>query len=713
MISNHYEKLLVMSTLMPETIRQARYFLLVFLVFSLPLLISPFNSSYPYVKGIYALFMSSFLLLLWAAEMILRGRHVLRLPPLSLPLFGMLAAAALSMVNARNLPAGLSSFILIWSFGALYLLVTHTLRTRREGEILLYSLLSSSGLISLYALLQYTGALPSPLGTEARTPEAMIATLGNVNYVAALLSGLLVVGLALLLQKKPSIGAKMMILIGLGLALATLALARSEGSWVNVIASLLFFAVISFRRRRWRLQLRRISWAILLLAGLMGIVYASTSLSLFSTAVFSSSQLDSSSQREIRSLQLRLWNSRVSWEMLRDHPWFGVGLGGYKLEFLKYKAKLLRTEWGRSQGFRFYIPRSEQAHNEYIQVAAEMGMVGIAALAWAVFMLVSGMIRTSNSLNILQVGLSSGVVAFLVDGLYDFPFHRPTSALVLVVLIGLLHSRGIGSRKEALILRLRKGKLATLIVGFLLIASVVGILTYRDLRGDFYVEAGRRDLQFGRLQAAKAKLEQGVRWSLQPAFALFQLGKVHHELGDYEQAIEALERSLRGRVSEETYLLLAQAYLERGEDEPAWKYVQQLLATEPHPLYKVPAYYVRAELFRRRGDRKDALAQLSHVLRLQPDYLKAYTLTAEIYRELGDLKSARDFYHRGLQTAQELREEIQLRLRAALYGPGLAAGEWRRLLQEIGELDRTIDEIQRALRALMPSSPGTLHPLPL
>ena len=56
----------------------------------------------------------------------------------------------------------------------------------------------------------------------------------------------------------------------------------------------------------------------------------------------------------------------------------GIGLGNYKLNFLSYKADFLSTP--RGQDYSFYIPRAAQAHNDYVQALAEVGLLGGLAI---------------------------------------------------------------------------------------------------------------------------------------------------------------------------------------------------------------------------------------------------------------------------------------------------------------------------------------------
>ena len=67
-----------------------------------------------------------------------------------------------------------------------------------------------------------------------------------------------------------------------------------------------------------------------------------------------------------------LW--KVSWAMFKDHPIFGVGLGGFQQAFLTHYLSM-----------KTVIPDVEGvtlSHTTILTIAAELGVMGLAALAW-------------------------------------------------------------------------------------------------------------------------------------------------------------------------------------------------------------------------------------------------------------------------------------------------------------------------------------------
>lgn len=114
--------------------------------------------------------------------------------------------------------------------------------------------------------------------------------------------------------------------------------------------------------------------------------------------------------------RLAQWSDAIA--MWRDHPWFGVGAGAYEAAYPPYRTV--------PQFARF-----AHAHSDLIEVAVELGVVGLAlgGLAlWRVRRLGEGDGRWLAALSVLAL-----------HGLVDFPWHVPAvAALGVVVAMGAL-----------------------------------------------------------------------------------------------------------------------------------------------------------------------------------------------------------------------------------------------------------------------------------
>ena len=128
----------------------------------------------------------------------------------------------------------------------------------------------------------------------------------------------------------------------------------------------------------------------------------------------------------------RAEETRAALQVAARQPLIGVGPGRADLS------------WERSDGA---VLAARYAHNEYLQILAELGVVGLGLLL-ALFAMVARIVRRcrpSDSLRPVWGGAVAGLVALCVHGLFDFGWHLPAIALTGALLVGIVTS---SERKE-------------------------------------------------------------------------------------------------------------------------------------------------------------------------------------------------------------------------------------------------------------------------
>ena len=119
----------------------------------------------------------------------------------------------------------------------------------------------------------------------------------------------------------------------------------------------------------------------------------------------------------------------VTLKMITANMPFGVGLGAYGVAY---------TQYDDASG----LERVEQAHNDYLQVLSDAGIVGgVLGLLFLYFVFAKGIraIRTSNGERRgIAVGAFTGAFGVLVHSLFDFVLHTTAVALLFLTLLGLL-----------------------------------------------------------------------------------------------------------------------------------------------------------------------------------------------------------------------------------------------------------------------------------
>ena len=109
--------------------------------------------------------------------------------------------------------------------------------------------------------------------------------------------------------------------------------------------------------------------------------------------------------------------------LAREHPVLGVGPGNFSLAYVSHAGIPVTAEF---------------AHDEYLQLLAEQGVVGAAALAAAGAVLATALVRSRRRVDLaLWAPAVAGLVALAVHSGLDFLWRMPAIPLLGAVLVGL------------------------------------------------------------------------------------------------------------------------------------------------------------------------------------------------------------------------------------------------------------------------------------
>lgn len=206
--------------------------------------------------------------------------------------------------------------------------------------------------------------------------------------------------------------------LGVGLIAETAALMRTDTRivWVTLIAVLLIILVLTGGRRVGVV-------GGLVLAGVMGVWgwqgWAATAGGL---------RLDPG--------RVEGWS--IAWTMFRDAPAWGVGLGTYMHNYLGYP--LLDGAW----------PRPQYAHNCYLQILAEGGLLGLgtflALLSWVAATVARNLWVRRGASDGLLPGLAAALAGLLVNVGFDTGLYSVPMASMFWFLLGL--AAGMATRPQ-------------------------------------------------------------------------------------------------------------------------------------------------------------------------------------------------------------------------------------------------------------------------
>ena len=117
------------------------------------------------------------------------------------------------------------------------------------------------------------------------------------------------------------------------------------------------------------------------------------------------------------------WN--VTLDVIKHHPFIGSGLGSFGVIYTRY-------DYGNG------MYRLEQAHNDYLQILADAGIIGALLGAGFIIILFSKAFARRNTDDKFRRGIATGALAgcfaVLVHSAFDFTLHTTSNALLFLVL---------------------------------------------------------------------------------------------------------------------------------------------------------------------------------------------------------------------------------------------------------------------------------------
>jgi tetratricopeptide (TPR) repeat protein len=190
---------------------------------------------------------------------------------------------------------------------------------------------------------------------------------------------------------------------------------------------------------------------------------------------------------------------------------------------------------------------------------------------------------------------------------------------------------------------------------------------------------GNTRRQSGDRQGAISDFTEAIRLNPQLAQAFNNRGLTREDLGDKQGAITDYRQAVDlARIQGNSQMLeMATQHLKRVEGEPASNSNQ----TTTNPQDAAIAFFDRAILRRRAGDRQGTISNLTEAIRLNPQYALAFFERASTRERIGDKQGAITDY------TEVIRLDPQLA--AAFFNRGY-------ILKELGDKQGAIADFQRA-----------------
>jgi len=372
-----------------------------------------------------------------------------RLSPLSSDLRGEMAALA-ETTSTQTAPWSLTPFLTLrnlwlWlAFVGLFYVSAHLAERPGKGEKLARLLLLLGVAYGAFGILQGLSARHESWWADpAHSGLSVTGTFDNRNHYALFLEMLLLSGLgwvgwrwaslsALARRPQAEEGRARLLLYGLGLVILSLGLVLSL-SRSGIVFSLLGGVAFALLAKRSEDRRGKSSPALGICLTLAVAVIAFAAWIGFEPTVRRFELLPGDWQAEVGRWQV--WTDSAG--AMKDFWLTGSGLGSFRYVFPLYRS------FG---GLTFY----SWAHNDYLQLLVELGIPGLALLAWLMASVAGAARRAreriagSSPLTYLHSGFCAALIAIGLHSLTDFGLHMPANAALLGVTLGLVVGLRVG-----------------------------------------------------------------------------------------------------------------------------------------------------------------------------------------------------------------------------------------------------------------------------
>lgn len=410
------------------------------------------------------------------------------------------------------------------------------------------------------------------------------------NHLAGALEVLGIFGLGLVCWSRFPVWGKLLIGYASGICYVGVLLSGSRGGFASAIVSLLVFGFLSL------LVLRRASsrlfWTVGGIAALAAILVGGAAL-LF---IKKSDYLTDRAHNALSTVPVRLdlWHAAI--EEWKSAPLIGTGSGTYL-----YFGRMFRTERMQADPVN--------AHNDYLHLLAEYGLIGGALLVffllphlwngWRNFQRL-GPKRVAVSHNFLSTSLAlnlgalSAVAAYIVHSFVDFNLHIPANVLLLAFAFGILANSGVTRDESDVNVPMSILAWRALLLGT---GIFLAIQAFRLLPGEYFAEHARSTLRNNEPDAAARFAGRGLETERQNPFLYQYLasakltkcdseGNTSDKVSCYEEALTALQKARDLAPSDRTFLVpLALTYDGLGRfAEAEWIY-DEARRWDPKSIY--------------------------------------------------------------------------------------------------------------------------------
>ena len=588
--------------------------------------------------------------------------------PLNLPILIFILIMSLSLLESKYFISSIRDYVIFLSYLLIFFLVINNIENEEEFYSFIKIFYIIAFIISIYTIIQYYGLDPyfKDIG------DGLTSTIGQKNLISNYLALIFPIVLIFFLLE-PTKTNKIFLLLLLSILYTTLIICQSRGIWISASITSLFAIFIINKYKLLEIFKKNKKWItyLLLIFMIITLVY-STENPLNKSLITSPQRALSTFDVRDPSINTRLLIWRNTYQMIKDNPLLGSGIGTFKMNYLDYQAEYLKNNPYYIKYWTF--PRD--AHNEYLQMGAELGVIGLGiflSIFFVFFLMVLKCFNQEkdNRKKIIIFGLLLSVICFLIHSLFTFPLHIPPlgSALFLILGLTIIYLKGFNLKKykeEKSITKLvnigTSLKIIFIIKTLVIMIIAIDSLAIRPYLSEIYSYKGKYNLIKGDYQKALSCFEYGESLDPYNGNILINLGATYFNLGENNKVEEIFKKAENYIKDKNIYLNLGLFYMQSTQYKEAEEEFEYAIYLDPK---FTKAYVDLAYLYAIQKDYDKAILEWNKVLEIETNFPEKYNVLYFIgiaYQKKEMPDKALEYFVQALQLVPEgspIEEEIE------------------------------------------------------
>jgi len=556
-----------------------------------------------------------------------------------LPLVLLFLIVIFSFIKNGFLMSSLHDGIIFSAYFILYFLIIKNIKNQYQFKSLIQLFFLTSFIIALYTILHYYNFI-----SYLQEYGQVASLIGQKNWISNYLALIFPLMFCFYLLEKIK-KKKMIYFISLSFLYAALIICQSRSIWISLGLSLLFGIFLIFKFNFFELFKENKRWLILLFMVFVFITLIySVDNPLNKSAFTVSERVVSTFEEKDPSINTRILMWKVTGQMIKDKPFLGGGIGSFKINYLDYQARLLKEHPEYNQ----YWTNAKEAHNEYLQIGAEIGLFGLGIVLLLILKLYILFIiflkkETDSKRKLIGCGLLIGITSFLIHSLFTFPLHVPALGSAFFIILGLsviyiknydlLKEKNKEREKNYLMNGEKKSvnssrlPLLYTILVLLILLTLINDIVVRPYLTEVYAYQGEKYFEEDMYIESALKYQSAHKSDPFNGRVLFNLGINYYILNFYWDAEKKFKESKKYYNDKNIYGNLGLCYMKMGDYPRAEEELKYAIYLDSQ---FTQAYSDLGLLYFEKENYDGAIEQWERILEIEPNFRENYAVLANL-----------------------------------------------------------------------------------